>query len=171
MKSTSRNSNLSFSAKKRTRPVRVGFSFCQGWSVWYPVRRDTPIDGGIALFAPVFDGETPLSRLSSVRKSLLLRQQLKTPIFCDKKIFTHKISGFLFLCYAKFDLFCYIFCYIGYQGKLSKGFLRRVSFSFSLRKKKLQQYEVFRQIRLTKSRKSAILKLPHNSICLIEHGV
>ena len=58
---------------------------------------------------PVFEGETPLSRLSSVRKSLLLRQQLKTPIFCGKKIFTHKISGFLFLCYAEFDLFCYIF--------------------------------------------------------------
>ena len=42
LKSTSRNSNLSFSAKKRTRPVRVGFSFCRGWSVWYPVKRDTP---------------------------------------------------------------------------------------------------------------------------------
>lgn len=112
MKSTSRNSNLSFSAKKRTRPVRVGFSFWRGWSVWYPVRRDTPIDGGIALFAPAFEGKTALLRLSSVRKSLLLRQQLKTPMFCGKRIFTHKISGFLFLCYAKFDPFCYIFCYI-----------------------------------------------------------
>ena len=96
MKSTSRNSNLSF-------------SFFRGWSVWYPVRRDTPIDGGIALFAPVFEGKIALPRLSSVRKSLLLRQQLKTPIFCGKKILTHKISGFLFLCYAEFDLFCYIF--------------------------------------------------------------
>ena len=94
LKSTSRNSNLSFSANKRTRPVRGGFSFCRGWSVWYPVRRDTPIDGGIALFAPAFEGETPLSRLSSVRKSLLLRQE-KLPKSQDFGAFSRFLSAFL----------------------------------------------------------------------------
>lgn len=61
---------------------------------------------------PFLREETSLPRLSSVRKSLLLRQYLETPIFCGKSTIYTRYWGFLFLCYTDFDRFCDIFCYI-----------------------------------------------------------